>query len=86
MKYFVTAEHTKGKSVSHPCQNGIYDDPANVLDFEVEVRNREDALIIGKGELEALVEDWPQCTCWKSGMLGSNDWWDSVVIHAAPLP
>jgi len=80
--YKLTAEHTQGKSLSHPCQDGVYDDPADRLDDTVEAESEDDAVQYGYGLLEEDVLEEKRCQCdlWDSA--GSGSWWDSVHVDA----
>ena len=78
--YTVTAEHTQGKSVSHPCSRGIYDDPSDGFEFECEAETPEQAEELAYAELSRLVEDSQPCHCKRHLQAGSESWWNSVTV------
>jgi len=82
MKWKLTAEHCNGKSVAHPCKNGVYDDPANTFETEVRASDEAEAEREGLRLLKKIVETYPPCNCTLGKCPGSNDWWNSVAIHA----
>jgi hypothetical protein len=82
MKYHVTAEHTQGKSIGHPCSRGIFDDPANELDLEIEAGSEDDAIAQGQRWLETRIEEQGECNCRRKLSAGGDSWWDSVSIAA----
>ncbi len=84
MRYNVTAEHGNGASVGHPCVDGIYTDAADRLDIEVEAVDDEAAERIGRNHLDRLVAEAEPCHCRRHWQPGSNRWWDSVSVIAAP--
>jgi hypothetical protein len=84
--YYLWAEHTRGKSVSHPCTRGVWSDPAEALDFQVEAENEDEARDAGVAELERLVSEARVCDCPRRLQAGSNDWWESVVVAVSRTP
>lgn len=83
-RWIVTAEHTQGKSVDHPCTSGIYSDPTDSLDLAVEAGDWAEAEQAGREELERLIAEANPCDCRRREEPGGESWWSSVVIHAKP--
>ena len=81
-RFHCTAEHTRGASVSHCCKTGSYDDPANVLDLEIDAADQDTAVDVALSELSEMVDNAPACPCGRSRPLGGNSWWESVAISA----
>lgn len=84
MKYIVTAEHCCGASVSHPCSRGVFTDPTEDFEMEVEAKDEDEAVRHGHDSLWALAEGSAACDCRRRLRAGSNAWWNSVAIHATP--
>lgn len=82
MRYRVTAEHTQGKSVDHPCTKGVYSDPADKLDLEVEAADESAAIAAGVKWLEERCAEMAECDCRRKLAPGGNAWWNSVAVHA----
>jgi len=80
-EFRITAEHVKGKSVSHPCRKGVYCDPTEALDLNVIALTEDDAIRKGFRKLETLCECTPVCDCSRKLHAGSNAWYDSVTIN-----
>ena len=80
--YQLAAEHTQAKSVEHPCENGVFNDPAEALDDVVECDSPEDAEQYGFGLIEEDVLKEKRCQCDKWDEAGSDSWWKSVVVSA----
>ena len=84
IRWTVTAEHTQGKAVDHPCTKGIYTDHADSLDMIVEAEDWQDAEQLGRDELERMIAEAQPCDCRRREEAGSSAWWASVVIHVKP--
>lgn len=84
MKFIVTAEHTAGRSVDHPCTRGVYSDPTNHFQITVEVNDLLDAISRGHTELETIVTDSNPCDCHRKRRPGGREWWDSVIVQCWP--
>lgn len=85
MKFRATAEHCGGKSVGHPCRMGVWDDPTESFDIEIEAATEEDAETMALFAMEKRVTDWGACQCHKHRTLGNDAWWNSVVVHVVPV-
>lgn len=83
MRYRITAEHTLGQSVSHPCRTGVYDDPVDLLDATIEAVDTEAAVREGTRQLFELCAERQPCACGRAP--GSARWWDSATVSAIPL-
>jgi hypothetical protein len=81
----VTAEHTSGASVDHPCTKGVFSDPADTFWETVVADSEEQARKIGEELLEKLVMDAKPCGCQLAKEPGWSSWWDSVCVSACPL-
>lgn len=84
MKFIATAEHTAGTSVGHPCSKGIYSDPTDHWEEDIEARDEEDAQHKAFKSLQKLVSDYPACDCRRKLEPGSNRWWNSVIVTVTP--
>lgn len=84
--YYCTAEHTSGASVDHPCTTGIYSDPTDVFDEQVEAENQEAAHEEAMRRLEEIVDGRDPCRCQRKLEPGSNSWWDSICISCSRIP
>lgn len=72
--------HTQGKSVSHPCHNGVYDDPIEQFgEQEIEANSEEEAEGIAWFWLRNIVNESKCCRCSRGDERGSDSWWESVV-------
>ncbi len=84
--YHIWADHVGGKSVSHPCRDGTYDDPADIFQTTIDSEDEGHAALAAKVELEKIVSDAEPCKCGKSNRMHYDDWWDSVWITASRTP
>ncbi len=82
MRFRVTGDHVGGASVSHACTDGIYEDPADILEIHITAPSPAAAEQAGWDALKAMVRDWPTCRCRQRCRPGSNRWWNSVSIQA----
>lgn len=80
--YQLTAEHTSGQSVSHPCRSGVYDDPVNTFDEIVEAESAEEAERIGLTRLMVAAQEASPCDCARQLQPGSDSWANSVIVTA----
>lgn len=78
----VTAEHCSGKSVSHPCVDGVYEDPANDFETVVEAADESAAERIAMAELLAIADAAEPCKCRRHLCPGSDSWANSVALIA----
>lgn len=79
-RYRVTAEHSSGASVSHPCATGIYDDPANVFEREFDAEDELAAEVKARDELAKAVDSADPCDCRRKLSPGGSRWWGSVAF------
>lgn len=85
MLWRITAEHCWGKSVDHPCRKGVFSDPTDGFELEVEAADEDAARDAGVKALERIVQDAPVCDCQRQKQAGSRDWWESVCVSAMPI-
>lgn len=84
MKFAATAEHSGGGSVSHPCRTGVYHDPTDMWQVEIEAESEKEATSAALRMLRAEVEEYQPCTCRLAHQPGSESWWNSVSIALWP--
>ena len=82
MRYQLTAEHSSGKSVGHPCTTGVYDDATERLDGTVEAETKHEAEQLGMDTLEQIVDESEPCDCSRRLSPGGETWWESVCVSA----
>lgn len=80
--YILTAEHSSGRSVAHPCSTGVYDDATDKLDETVEAETAEEAKSIGMKLLERIIDESEPCDCSRRLASGDEGWWNSVCVVA----
>lgn len=88
-RYNITAEHTNGKSVGHPCTTGVYSDPVDSFEMEWETDDatgtpsydlEEAAERAGWAALLRIADDAEPCKCRRHLSPGGNAWVNSVSI------
>jgi hypothetical protein len=85
LRWRVTAEHTQGKSVDHPCTSGVYSDPANDLDLlDVTATTPDEAERHGIEAIQEACDEREPCNCRRHLSAGSEAWWNSVAVHVVP--
>lgn len=84
-RYRITAEHSCGKSVSHPCVDGVYCDPTDDFQTDVEARDESEAERMGLAELLALADAAEPCKCRRHLSPGSDAWVGSVALSVVEL-
>lgn len=82
-RYTITAEHTNGQSTNHCCTHGVVDDPADLLNIEMEADDDEAAHAAGVDALAKLVANPEECRCTRGRRPGSDAWWNSVTVNVA---
>lgn len=80
--YRVTARHCSGKSVSHPCRPGVYDDPTDNFDEMIGATSHDEAINQGYAILREMVASYEPCACRRGLNPGSEAWWESVSLSA----
>lgn len=83
--WVVTAEHCSGKSVGHPCIDGVYSDPTDGFVVIVAATDEEAAEIKAYRELEWIIEESTPCKCRRHEHAGGNSWWSSVALDARQI-
>lgn len=76
----ITAEHSCGKSVGHPCVDGVYDDPTDSFEIEVEAADADEAERKGMAELLSIADEAEPCGCHRHLSPGSDSWVNSVCL------
>lgn len=84
-RYRITAEHSCGKSVSHPCVDGVYSDPTDDFDLEIEACDESEAERKGLAELVALADAAEPCKCRRRLSPGSDAWVGSVALSVIQM-
>lgn len=84
MNFTATAEHTSGASVGHPCTRGVYSDPTDMWQEEIEADGLSEANEKAHAALSKIVEEYDPCNCQRKEQPGSNRWWASVSISLWP--
>ena len=84
VKFIATAEHVGGKSVGHPCKLGIFCDPTDSWQQDIEATTLGKAEGLAQTALAVLVEEAEMCRCRQERHAGSNSWWSSVCISLWP--
>ena len=84
-KYRITAEHTKGKSVGHPCVDGVYSDPTDSFECEVFAADEDEAERKAQTELDLVVDASDVCKCRRHLQPGSDSWLNSVAFRVQQL-
>ena len=85
MRYEITAEHTQGRSVSHPCTNGVYDDPTDEFSVVVDAESEDEAVGVGWDALDKIVRASQPCDCKRHLQAGGEQWTESVCLTATKL-
>lgn len=84
MKFTATAEHCSGGSVGHPCRTGIYSDPTDSWQEDIDAPTIKAAEEIANDRLWATVNEYEPCACQRRLSPGRNSWWSSVSISLWP--
>lgn len=84
-RYRCTAGHTQGKSIGHCCSIGVWDDPTETFEIEVEAVDAREAERIGCEQLLKIVNDAEPCPCQRHEVPGYDSWWESVAVTAERL-
>jgi hypothetical protein len=84
MKWTATCEHTSGASTGHPCTTGIYDDPADSWEINLDATTHAEAEQSAQDQLRHDVAHWRPCDCRRRAQPGNERWWASIVVHVAP--
>lgn len=82
MRYRVTADHVGGASLSHACTDGVYEDPADIMEIHITAPSPAAAERAGWDALKAMVRRWPTCRCRLRCRPGFDRWWNSVSVQA----
>ena len=80
MKWTATAEHCGGGSVGHPCRRGVYSDPTDGWEEEVEGKTIKDGERAAFTALKLEVDAAEPCDCERKLSPGCESWWNSVSI------
>lgn len=80
MKFVATAEHTQGRSISHSCTRGAFDDPSEWWEMAIEAETEDEARDKAVKAFEARVQDWGTCHCRRKLAPGGREWWESVSV------
>ncbi len=84
MKFVATAEHTGGQSDGHPCAKGVFGDPTDSFERDVEAESVREAEELAHELLREAVAQARVCDCKRRLQAGSEAWWCSVAISLWP--
>ena len=84
MKFTATAEHCSGGSVGHPCRTGVYSDPTDSWQDDVEGDTIDAAQDAAHNRLRSIVDECESCDCERKLSPGWDSWWNSVAISLWP--
>lgn len=84
MKFIARCEHGGGASVGHPCTDGVYDDPSEFWEVDVDADDIDEAEELAHAQLCEAVDVMEPCRCHRRLQPGSDRWWESVCITLWP--
>jgi hypothetical protein len=77
----IRAEQTAGQSVSHPCVDGLYLDPVDIISGDtVEAPTEEAAERLAEERLAELVAEAEECRCRRRELPGGRAWWETALV------
>ena len=83
--WILSAERRNGRSVGHPCIDGVVTDPSEVVnDVQVEADSEADAIRQANVLIHLAVDAWSHGNCGRRYFLG-DAWWASLVISATEV-
>jgi hypothetical protein len=82
--FLATADHSGGESVGHPCRRGVFSDPTDSWQAEIEGESIAECEALALADFARAVGDPEPCGCERELCAGSHSWWGSVTVKLSP--